>query len=173
MGVKKVIRMKQAGCVAALSVLTTGCAIPNYYMGIDTRTPLTIAERARVDAALAAAPAGPAGCPWIDASGKLTSVVCEAIPLGKLAGFASMDSKPALLELGIRFEEGRGVVPDLKQAEQAYRLAAWTNTIHTGTQVAGVGGQHGRFEPIIIEGTPGLAAAEIRLAELRARKQDQ
>lgn len=124
----------------------------------------------RIEAALLGAPVGRAGCPWVDAADKITTVPCEAVPLSRLAALASMDNKPALLELGIRFEEGRGVAQDWKKAKLAYRLAVWTNSIQTGTQVAGVGGQHGRFEPIIVEGAPGLREAEIRLAQLRARK---
>lgn len=166
-------RITQAGCAAALAVLATGCAIPNQYMGIDTRPPLTFEERAWVEAALAKAPAGTSGCPWIGAAEKLTTIACEALPLAKVAAFASMDNKPALLELGIRFEEGRGVPQDWKRAEKAYRLAAWSNTIVTGTQVAGVAGQHGRFEPIIVPGTPGLPSAEARLAQLRTRMKGQ
>ncbi len=144
-GAIRVSRIIQAGCAAGLATLATGFAIPIQYMSIDTRTPLTSEEQARINAALAKAPVGPAGCPWIDATDKVTTVACEAVPLAKVAAFASMDNKPALLELGIRFEEGRGVEQDWKRAEKAYRLAAWTNTIVTGTQVAGVAGQHGRF----------------------------
>ena len=151
-------------------MLAPGCAIPNQYMGIDTRTPLTLEEQARIEMALAAAPAGPAGCPWVSAASKVTTIACEALPIAKLAAFASMDSKPALLELGIRFEEGRGVPQDWKRAEKAYRLAAWTNSAVVGQQVAGVGGRPGTFEPIIVQGTPGLVSADERLARLRARK---
>lgn len=154
---------------AVLATLATGCAVPSQYMGIDTRTPPALEEKVRVEAALAKGPAGPSGCPWLDAADKVTTIACEALPLAKLAAFASMDSKPALLELGIRFEEGRGVAQDWKRAEKAYRLAAWTNTIVTGTQVVGVAGQHGQFEPIVVPGTPGLASADERLVRLRAR----
>lgn len=142
-------------------------------MGIDTRKPLSPVEQSAVDAALAAAPETPGGCPWIDAAKQTTTIACDALPLSRLAAFAGMDSKPALLELGIRFEEGRGLPQDWEKAELAYRLAAWTNTIIAGTQVAGVAGQHGRFEPIFVPGTPGLESAERRLAQLRARKKAQ
>lgn len=162
--------IRTAGGTMLLATLVAGCAIPKQYMGIDTRTPLTLLEQVKVEAALIDTPAAPRGCPWIDPAYKLTAIPCEALPLSRLAGFAAMDNKPALLELGVRFEEGRGVPQDWKKAEQAYRLAAWTNTIHSGTQVAGVAGQHGRVEPIFVAGTPGLQDAEVRLAQLRARK---
>ena len=159
--------------VTGLALLAAGCATPKHYMGIDTRTPLSAEEEVRMAAALSQAPAGQQGCPWREAGGTFTTVACDALPLSRLAGFAAMDSKPALLELGIRFEEGRGIEQDWKKAELAYRLAAWTNTIQTGTQVAGVAGAHGGMEPIIVQGTPGLNQAELRLAKLRARKKAQ
>lgn len=161
--------IRQASIAAVAGLLVSGCAVPRQYMGIDTRTPLSCEERQRLDGALAAGPVNSGGCPWLDTAKQRITIACDALPLSSLAGFAAMDNKPALLELGIRFEEGRGVAQDWKRAEKAYRLAARTNTIHTGYQVAGVAGQHGRFEPIIVHGTPGLESAEWRLAQLRAR----
>lgn len=153
-----------------LALLAGGCAVPSNYMGISTRTPITPAEEERVAAALAATPAGAGGCPWRAGEGKPVSLPCETLPLPRLAMLAGMDHKPALLELGIRFEEGRGVAQDWKKAERAYRLAAWQNSYIAGQQVAGVGSASGRsFDPIMVPGTPGLESAEARLAQLRAR----
>lgn len=155
--------------VVGAAMMAPACT-PTRYMGIDTRVPVTPEEARRIEAALAAAPAGPDGCPWRRPDRSFTTISCDALPLAQLAGFAAMDSKPSLLELGIRFEEGRGVAQDWDKAELAYRRAAWTNTIQTGTQVAGVSGQHGTFAPILVPGTPGLETAEARLAALRLRK---
>lgn len=161
----------RAGVIGVLALATSACMVPRQYMGISTRTPVTAEEQARLDTALAAAPANAAGCPWTPAGGKPVNVPCDALPLPRLAMLAGMDHKPALLELGIRFEEGRGVAQDWDKAERAYRLAAWQNSYIAGQQVAGIGSASGRsFDPIIVPGTPGLNSAEARLASLRARK---
>ncbi len=165
-------RIGLAGCTALLAMGAGGCAVKQY-MGISTSLPVTAAEQARLDGALAAAPAGRAeGCPWRAADGATAMIACNALPLPRLAELAGMDHKPALLELGIRFEEGRGVAQDWDKAELAYRRAAWQNSYVAGQQVAGVGAPPGRtFEPLIVPGAPGLESAERRLASLRARKQ--
>jgi TPR repeat protein len=157
--------------VVALALAAGGCMTPRHYMGISTRTPISPQDQARADAAVAAAPAGEPGCPWSVGGAKPVNVPCDAVPLPRLAMLAGMDHKPALLELGIRFEEGRGVPQDWGKAERAYRLAAWQNSFIAGQQVAGVAAPPGaRFEPIMVPGAPGLESAEARLASLRARR---
>lgn len=167
-------RIGQAGCAALLALGASGCAVKQY-MGISTSLPVTAADQARIDAALAAAPAGRGdGCPWRAADGASTMIACDALPLPRLAELAGMDYKPALLELGIRFEEGRGVAQDWDKAELAYRRAAWQNSYTAGQQVAGVASPPGRtFEPVMVPGAPGLESAERRLAKLRARNQSR
>ncbi len=167
MGMK---RIAQAMLVAATALGLGGCTV-RQYMGISARTLVTAEEQARLDRALASGPALAGGCPWKQADGTQVNVVCDHLPLAHLARLAGMDHKPALLELGIRFEEGRGVAQDWDKAERAYRLAAWQNSFVAGQQVAGIGSASGNsFDPIIVPGTPGLDSAAVRLAKLRARK---
>ena len=160
----------RAGVMAAAVLMLGGCTVKQY-MGISTSAPATTEEQARLDQALAAAPLGKwEGCPWRGADRSVTNVPCAAIPLPQLAALAGMDHKAALLELGIRFEEGRGLAQDWDKAELAYRLAAWQNSYIAGQQVAGVGSLQRPFEPIMVPGAPGLESAEVRLASLRARR---
>ncbi len=160
----------RTAAVAAIALATGACITPHRYMGISIRTPVTPEEQGRLDAALASGPAG--SCVWKPEGGKPVDVPCESLPLPRLAQLAAMDHKPALLELGIRFEEGsRGAPKNWNKAELAYRLAAWQNSYIAGQQVAGVGSASGRsFDPIMVPGTPGLENAEVRLAQLRAKK---
>lgn len=160
----------KGAAMAMLALGLSGCTVKQY-MGISTRTPISAQEQARLDSALAAAlPGRSGGCPWRSAEGVVTNIACEAMPLPRLAALAGMDHKAALLELGIRFEEGRGVAQDWDKAELAYRLAAWQNSYIAGQQVAGVGSVQRPMEPIMVPGAPGLESAEVRLALLRARK---
>lgn len=159
------------GAAMAMMALGLSACTVKQYMGISTRTPVSAQEQARLESALAAAPLDRTrGCPWRSAGGGVTNVACEAMPLPRLAALAGMDHKAALLELGIRFEEGRGVARDWDKAELAYRLAAWQNSYIAGQQVAGVGSSQRAIEPIMVPGAPGLETAEVRLAALRARK---
>ncbi|WP_285710290.1 hypothetical protein [Erythrobacter oryzae] len=162
-------RIAQTALLAAAMLGLSGCAV-RQYMGISTRTPVSAEEQARLDAALASPLSVAGGCPWSAGGAKPVNVPCASLPLPHLARLSGMDHKPALLELGIRFEEGRGVAQDWGKAEQAYRLAAWQNSYIAGQQVAGVGSLQKPFEPILVPGAPGLESAEKRLASLRARK---
>lgn len=162
-------RSTQSALVAVAALALSGCTV-RQYMGISTRTPVTAEEQARLDAALASGAAAAGGCPWSAGGTKPVNVPCASLPLPHLAKLSGMDHKAALLELGIRFEEGRGVAQDWGKAEQAYRLAAWQNSYIAGQQVAGVGSVQRPFEPILVPGAPGLESAEQRLASLRARK---
>lgn len=165
-------RIGLSGVMGAALLLGLGGCTVKQYMGISARTPVTPQEQARLDAALAAVPAAgkAGGCPWRGADGVVTNIACDAMPLPQLAQLAGMDHKPALLELGIRFEEGRGVPQDWDKAELAYRRAAWQNSYIAGQQVAGVGSLQRPMEPIMVPGAAGLESAEVRLANLRARK---
>jgi TPR repeat protein len=165
-------RIGQAALLTAAALAVSGCTV-RQYMGISTRTPVTAEEQARLDAALAG-PAVAAGCPWSADDAKPVNVPCDSLPLPRLAMLAGMDHKAALLELGIRFEEGRGVAQDWGKAEQAYRLAAWQNSYIAGQQLAGIGSPPGQsFTPIMVPGAPGLESAQARLASLRARRRTQ
>ena len=94
----------------------------------------------------------------------------EAMDLSSLAGLASTGSKHAQLELGIRFEEGIGMIPDLKKAHKLYGLAASNSggTIWVYSPPVG-NGTTGRVIPINTGPVrPGLPEAKRRLEELRA-----
>ena len=90
-----------------------------------------------------------------------------------LAERAAEGDKMAQLELGIRYEEGRGVAADRRRAQRLYQMAA----THSG------GGRQyeffrpmrpgGRWHVIPIEGgpfVPGLPEARARLEALRERR---
>ncbi|HEX8402002.1 MAG TPA: SEL1-like repeat protein [Allosphingosinicella sp.] len=86
-----------------------------------------------------------------------------------LAQRARDGDKHAQLELGIRFEEGRGVVADLPLARRFYRAAAEdvTGTIPVWLPAAGRVPGH----IILVAGgrrTPGLVNARVRLGALDA-----
>lgn len=90
--------------------------------------------------------------------------------LRNLATRAQAGDKHAQLELGIAFEEGRGVPRDLGKAERLYRQAATDSggTMWVYSPPAGPG-TSGRVIPV--DRGPvrqGLAEAERRLADLRA-----
>jgi len=88
--------------------------------------------------------------------------------LRSLAQRASAGDKQAQLDLGIRYEEGRGVPVDVPKAKKLYRLAAadsgarsWVYSPPTGNGTAG--------RVIPIKGGPvrsGLVEARSRLARL-------
>ena len=88
--------------------------------------------------------------------------------LQSLASRAQAGDKHAQLELGIRYEEGRGVSYDLERAEQLYRFAAADNL---GTRLVYIPAPSptGRSAIIPINGgvfSPGLPAARARLVEM-------
>jgi len=73
-----------------------------------------------------------------------TSVAAERPDLQSLASRARAGDKQAQLELGIRFEEGRGVERDLKKARKLYAKAA-----------ASSGGRIWVYSPPVGNGTSG------------------
>jgi TPR repeat protein len=87
--------------------------------------------------------------------------------LQHIARRAQLGDKHAQLELGIRYEEGRGVAPDIARAEALYRLAAEDSSGASSTYVPGVGGRNGRVVSVR-NGPPqqGLAEAKRRLGVL-------
>ncbi len=88
--------------------------------------------------------------------------------LRSLAQRAAAGDKWAQLDLGIRYEEGRGVPPDAAKAERLYRLAARDSggTIWIYSPPVR-GGASGRVIPV--DGgplQPGLTAAKVYLDRL-------
>lgn len=100
----------------------------------------------------------------------LTGAVDPA--LRSLAARASAGDKQAQLELGIAFEEGRGVPFNSGRAEKLYRLAASDSGGKSWVYSPPVGdGSIGRVIPVDL-GTPqtGLLEAKQRLALLQSRE---
>lgn len=88
--------------------------------------------------------------------------------LQALAQRARAGDKQAQLELGIRYEEGRGVPVDLGRAAHFYRLAARDTGGPIYTYVPRVGRQAGRV--VVVNAgprEPGLAEARARLERLQ------
>lgn len=90
-----------------------------------------------------------------------------------LALLASAGDKQAQLELGIRFEEGRGVAVDLDRAERLYRRAATpragTVFVHSPGGAPGVGQTYGVYRGPDAE---GLTLARARLERLVGRRSE-
>lgn len=170
----------RAGLMAAATALMLGgCAVtmPPEYLGIPTRAPIPEPERARI-AALAAGkiawdPLGK-GCPWPGGEGtRLTTVACDIVPASQLAGLAWSGNKPAALELGKRFEAGRGVPQDFGKALLLYSTAGATTGGDIWYYSPGVGGQPGQVMPLHLPQDPGLAEAQRRRALLAAWQEKQ
>lgn len=159
----KVLRASMAG---TLLIALAGCAVPAEYMGIDTRTPIPPAARLQIAEVLASGTPVLAGCPWLDLRGELVSVPCDLVPLSQLAGFAWTANKPAALELGIRFEEGRGVPRDLEKARKLYRIAAMSTGGTSFYFSPGSEGRPSQLIPLFSPEEPGLAEARARLQAL-------
>jgi hypothetical protein len=127
--------------------------------------PLMRALSATAALALAGCVAGGRNC------GPPVGSFAEA-PLARLQCSAGAGDKSAQLELGIRYEEGRGVPADLRRAERLYASAARTRQIPNYVYSAPVGTEKtGRMVPIGPPRTiPGLLQARARLARLRAAR---
>ena|GEM_PF-1352334 len=91
-----------------------------------------------------------------------------AMPLTALASEAQRESKQAQLELGIRFEEGRGVERDLDKARKLYAQAASDSGGTIWVYSPSVGnGTKGRMIPVNAgPKRSGLAEAKKRLGML-------
>ena len=88
--------------------------------------------------------------------------------LRSLAGRAAAGDKQAQLDLGIRYEEGRGIRRDVAKARRLYQLAASDSAglLWIYTPPVGKGAQ-GRIMPLNVgPRIKGLKEAESRLAEL-------
>lgn len=160
-----VVRAGQAMAAALVTLALGACAVPNHYLGIPTRGGVTAEERLAIRQAVDAGQLGQGHCMWIDElSNARTSLPCAVLPNSVLATYAWTDNKHALLELGKRAEEGRGIEQDLDKAEKLYGRAASTTT--GGTAVATQNG----YEPVTWTSAVGLPEARARLEALRARR---
>jgi hypothetical protein len=86
--------------------------------------------------------------------------------LQALARRAQQGDERAQLELGIRYESGRGVLVDLDRAERLYLLAA----IERGGTTYVADPRGGGAIPVSGESAAGLAEAGERLRALRLRR---
>lgn len=151
--------------VLAGAVTLAGCAVslPAEYMGIATGLPVAPEERARIEAAAAGSVAPDRGCPWAGEGERMIEVPCALLPASQLAALAWANNRPAALELGIRFEEGRGLPQDRDKARALYRLAS----LKTGGTIyvysPGVNGRPGHVMPVFLPEEPGLPEARARL----------
>ncbi len=144
----------------------SACAVPREYMGIATRTPVPAEDRARINAVLASGEIRLPGCPWVDAAGTLMDVPCDLLPVSQLAGLAWATNRPAALELGIRFEEGRGVPRDIEKARKLYKIAATQTGGTLFVYMPKVGNTPGHVMPVETPIEYGLPEAQRRLAAL-------
>jgi TPR repeat protein len=95
--------------------------------------------------------------------------------LQALARRAQAGDKHAQLELGIRYEEGRGVAVDLARAERLYRMAASDSGGPIQVYSPPVGRQSSGQITSLNRGNyvPGLEDAKARLRGIQARKARQ
>jgi len=135
--------MMVAGGLIAFAALSA-CAAPTSYMGIDL-----------------GAGGGSAGDAF---QSRATSAGVGQAEIGSLARRAQAGDKQAQLELGIRFEEGRGVARDLNKARKLYAKAA-----------TGSGGTIWVYSPPVGNGTKGRVIPvnsgpkQVGLAEAKRR----
>ena len=88
-----------------------------------------------------------------------------------LTDAARRGDKAAQLELGIRYEEGDGVVADLARARRLYGLAAADSPGSTWIYTPGKAGERGRMTQVSTgPATDGLAEAKRRLQRLDERQ---
>jgi TPR repeat protein len=138
------------------------CPVPAVDTAELAARPATPAETARRDKAIAQGQLGRGECLWRKGEKELTTIPCGVVPLPELAAMARAGDRHAMLELGIRFERGRGVARDLAQAE-AFACAAGRTRIISGGE-----GPEG-WTPL--SGEIGLPEARRRWERLRKSRQ--
>lgn len=158
--------VREIACLALLAVTLGGCAVPAKYMGVSTRTPMSPAEQLRIQSALADGTMTLAGCPWYAPDGYRVTIACELLPPSQLAGLAWAGDRHAALELGIRFEEGRGVPIDIEKARKLYRLASVTTGGTMWIYTPRMGEAPAQIMPYDAPVVQGLPAARERLEAL-------
>ena len=196
------VRRITTGLGLAVLCLTSGCAGPQSYMGIDIsdaaaradapqirQIAQTEVEFLRLGLILGCiAPANADNLPRNADSPACREYIAELIdrteaaesgvpipvelskaPLVALARLAESGNKFAQLELGIRFEEGRGLPVDVERARRLYELAATDSQGVMPIYQAGVGESPG--STLTVPRGPideGLAEARDRLEALSA-----
>lgn len=162
---------KSFGIVAAVMFLA-GVASVAQATDSDLDRPVSDTELRKLAAAYARGDLGAGRCDWVHpATNGPTRIPCELVPLPILADMArNTFNKQAQLELGKRFEEGRGVPQDYAMARRWYRMAARDARRGTpvvepqpaGFSVSGIGGHtiYGRKR------ATGLPEAQERIRNL-------
>lgn len=119
-------RLASAFTKIATAVLVMGIATPGPALAETLDRPASADELTALAVAYDQGALGTGSCPWWDpVSDTPTTIPCEAIPLPLLANLArNAANKHAQLELGKRYEEGRGVTQDFDMARKYYRMAA-------------------------------------------------
>ncbi len=109
-----------------------------------------------------------AGCAARDFAGISLAPGAAPPDVQALAARAEDGDKRALFELGLRFEQGRGVPTDLVRAEQLYAAAAASAPAYAHIRQVPVS-KHGMagIRRVQIGIVPGLPEARTRLAALR------
>jgi TPR repeat protein len=123
----------------------------------------TAPERARLEAALATGKLGRGQCMWTGDATQLTTIPCDVLPVPRLARMAIGRDRTAMLELGIRFESGRGVAANSAQAGALYCAAGETRITAGGFAE----GARGGWTPL--SGELGLPEAKRRWDKLRPK----
>lgn len=110
----------------AAGVLVTGMAGQLPVAAEIPDRPVSADELAALAAVMQQGALGTGACPWLHPVSEIpTTLPCDAIPLPLLADLArNPANKQAQLELGKRYEEGRGLRQDLGKARKYYRMAA-------------------------------------------------
>ena len=116
---------KGAGIVVAV-LLCAGAASAALASDDALERPVTDEELRLLAEAYGRGDLGSGKCDWVHpVTEGPTRIPCEVVPLPVLAGLArNTMNKHAQLELGTRFEEGRGVAQDIEMARRYYRMAA-------------------------------------------------
>lgn len=113
------------GVVMFAGCFITGCAASQQPTGRTDYPAVAESELVVLASAFKRGDLGLGNCPWLHpVSGNPTTVPCDLVPLDILISMAENSAnKHAQLELGKRYEEGRGVAADRNKARKLYRLA--------------------------------------------------
>ena len=119
--------VQQAGWPAGAGIVAAtlaSCGPPTHYLGIPLAGMVTPDEQASLAEGLRQGDTSATPCRWrAPGDAQARALPCANVPLVALARAAHGKDKHAQLELGIRFEQGRGVGQDWARALELYRMA--------------------------------------------------
>jgi hypothetical protein len=155
--------------VAMVSIVSMAGALAKAALPVRRRARRTIGALS-----LAAAWAAIAGCAQASYAGIPLAAGAADPELQQLARQAASGDRSSQLELGIRYEEGRGLPADPRRAEQLYRNAAGGEDNGRLAYVPGVGGRPGSWTLLNGGGGgDGLPEASLRLLALAPGSHDR